>query len=77
MTKTKKIITKQDLKWYFALSFVDLAETLGVYYSDNGFYNIVKEMRDYVNDKIALPTDDEITDMYVRIEQEVPVEESN
>lgn len=75
MKKSKKVIIRQDLKWYIALSYVDVAETLSVYHSDKGFCKIVDKMRDYINAKIDLPNDGEITDMYVAIEQDVPVEE--
>ncbi len=75
MKKTKRVITKHDLKWYFALSFVDLAETLGVYYEDKGFKSIVDEMRNYVNDKIDLTVDGEIVKTYVAVVQEVPIKD--
>lgn len=72
-TKYKIIQTKQSLDWNLVFYFLILLSNLSIVMIDEDFHKMYDEMCNYVSERITPPYDADIKDMYVVIEQEVPM----
>ncbi|MDE5549093.1 MAG: hypothetical protein K2J13_02450, partial [Clostridia bacterium] len=63
-----------SLYWNFAFDYLQTLREFPELIDDKGFFELYDKLMDYVDDKIALPNDGNIKDIYVIVEQEVPVE---
>ena len=69
--KTKTIKIKQSMGWNFAFYYLQSLYDFPEIINDEIFCNKFEELFNYVSDKISTPNDDDITDIYVILEQKV------
>lgn len=63
--KQKIIETKQDWAWYFIYEYLYLLDNFAAAHTDDGYKKLLKELRDYVAEKIEI--NGEVIDFYVTV----------
>lgn len=64
-----KIYVKQEMSWYVMDDILEWIKSLGTVITDREFLKCYREMRRIVYERIELPTNYRVEDVYVIVEQ--------
>ena len=67
--ENKTIETRHELHWHLADVYIQLFKALKGYKQDEAFHKMIDGLQNYIIDKLALESDDEIIDTYVVVLQ--------
>ena len=68
--KTKITKTKQEFCWHFVAVYLELLSNIYPIHKDKVFFEKLNDLKNYLDNKLALETDDDIIDTYVVVLQQ-------
>ena len=68
--KSKITKTKQEFCWHFVDVYLELLSQISAVHEDKVFFEKLNDLKNYLDEKLALKSDDEIVDTYVIVLQQ-------
>ncbi len=67
--ENKIIFTKQDLRWHILNEYLQSIKALVATTDDKELNKILQDMQNFINKKLKLATDEDVSDLFVLILQ--------